>query len=67
MLIFALIMSYFAGLHAGTMRCYAKIALDTSKQQTKIFEIQGRINAETVRHSADDIRRVLHEKYTITE
>ena len=62
-----LILSYFAGMHAGTMRCHTKSALDTSKQQTKIIKIQEEINAETLHRTGDDIRRILREKYTITE
>ena len=59
--------SYFAGIHAGTLRCRAKSVVSLSNNQTKIFEIQGKINAEVVGRSGDDIRRILREKYTIVE
>ena len=69
LLLFVLVLglAYMAGMHAGTIRCREKYMLATSNQQTKIIKIQGKINAETVRRTGDDIRRVPREKYTIAE
>ena len=62
-----LMLAYMAGMHAGAMRCRIKNLSDISQQQSTIIKIQGKINAETVRRTGDDIRRVLREKYTIAE
>ncbi len=66
-LVLILVLAYMAGMHAGTMRCRTKYASDISQQQSTIIKIQGKINAETVNHSGDDIRRILREKYTIAD
>ena len=65
--ILVLILSYFAGVHAGKIRCRTQSVANTFYEQTKSIEIQRKINAETVQRTVDDIRHVLREKYTIAE
>lgn len=62
---------YFIGRAAGTAECRAQIAAQNADAvaaaHTVIIEKERKIDAETYRMGAGDIRRVLREKYTIAE
>ena len=63
----AIFLSYIAGAHTGNIRCQARVANTTAEQIAINTKIKGKIN-ETVLHTGvADVRRILHEKYTITE
>lgn len=63
--------SYFAGRTVGAAECRARIAAQNADAvaaaHTVIIEKERKIDAETYRMGAGDIRRVLREKYTIAE
>lgn len=58
---------YLIGLHAGVVRCRHNFAQIASQQQSMAIKIQEKINAEAIHRTGDDIRRILREKYTISE
>lgn len=66
-MVVAIFFAYFAGVRVASEKCRAKQNADLITQHSQIIKVQGEINAQAVRRSSDDIRRVLHEKYTIAE
>lgn len=58
---------YFFGMYSGYQKCKVKIADQTHNQQSEIIKIQRKVNAETFNSGLDDIRDVLHQKYTIQD
>lgn len=58
---------YFCGRTVGASRCRADTA--TANMQTQIYLIKQteKVNAEVFNLGVGDIRRILHEKYTIAE
>ncbi|MDE5615520.1 MAG: hypothetical protein K2I81_01665 [Alphaproteobacteria bacterium] len=67
----ALVLAYFVGGALGRAECRERIAVQNAKAvaiaHTAIIEKERKIDAETYRIGAGDIRRVLREKYTIAE
>ena len=63
----AIFLAYITGVHVGNVRCDVRMAnaiAEQINQQTQIIEATN----ETVLHTGSgDIRRILHEKYTIAE
>jgi len=57
--------AYCAGVATGRHGCRADFAASNAKTQLEIIKQSGKIDAETFNHDTDDIRRILHEKYTI--
>lgn len=58
---------YIFGIYSGYQKCNAKVATQTYKQQSHVIEIQRKVNAEVFNRGVDDIRNVLHRKYTIAD
>lgn len=65
--VIAIFFAYFAGGRVANERCRARINADVFARQSEIIKLQGCVNVEVFNHSADDIRRILHKKYTIAE
>ena len=63
----AALIFYLMGERAGRLQCAKNQNEDVVIQQSEIVKLQGDINAETFNRGVADIRRVLREKYTITE
>lgn len=63
----AIFFAFITGVYMGRVKCSARVANANAEQfiiNTKIKEIAN----ETVMHTGgDDVRRILREKYTITE
>ena len=58
---------YYAGFSNGQQKCQKITAQNNIQMQSEIIKLQGVINEETVLRGADDIRKCLHEKYTIAD
>ncbi len=67
MVLGAIVFVYFAGERAGRLKCVKKQTESEMVQQSQIVKLQGDVNEETFNRGVADIRRVLREKYTITE
>ncbi len=63
----AIFFSYIAGVRLGRQQCRADAAQQSGYVQSETIKIIGDVNAETFNRGVDDIRHVLHEKYTIAE
>ncbi|MBR2393141.1 MAG: hypothetical protein IKB05_01480 [Alphaproteobacteria bacterium] len=63
----AIFFSYVAGVRLGRQQCRADVAQQSGYVQSETIKIIGDVNAETFNRGVDDIRHVLHEKYTIAE
>ena len=60
-------LSYFMGAHVANIKCGERIANANTEQIILNTRIMEQTN-ETVFHTgADDVRRILREKYTIVE
>ncbi len=63
----AIFFAYLIGVYVGNMKCDVRIANANANEMIFNTKQMGNIN-ETVFHtSVGDIRRILHEKYTIAE
>jgi len=60
-------LTYFIGVRDGKNKCVMRASENIAQQQILLIDLQEKIHAETVRSNTGDIRRVLHEKYTIAE
>ena len=58
---------YYIGFTNGQHQCQGQVLENNTQMQSEIIKIQGIVNAETYRRGVADIRRCLHEKYTIAE
>ena len=65
--ILAVLTAYWAGARIGRAQCAADNAQAMHATQTQIIQTVGKINVETYHRGVDDIRRILHAKYTIAE
>ena len=63
----AMFFSYVAGMRVGREKCRVDVASQTGAIQSQAIKIMGDVNAETFNRGVGDIRRILHEKYTIAE
>lgn len=63
----AMFFSYVMGVRLGREKCRADIVTQSSNLQSQAIKIMGDINAEAFSRGVADIRRILHEKYTIAE
>ena len=63
----AIFFSYVMGLRVEREKCRADLMVQSANIQSQIIKIMGDVNAEAFNRGADDIRRVLYEKYTIAE
>ena len=61
------IAAYDMGGRVATQKCQARMAAHTAQTITKMIQVREEINAETLRHRTDDIRRVLRTQYTIAD
>ena len=59
--------AYWAGGRAMRYGCEMQSVQGAVQQQSEIFNIQEKVNEEIIRRGADDVRRVLRQKYTIAE
>lgn len=62
-----LICVYIFGIYSGYQKCNAKVATQTNNQQSQVIEIQRKVNEEVFNRGVNDIRNVLHRKYTIAD
>ena len=62
-----LVCIYIFGMYAGYQKCNAKVATQTNNQQSHVIEIQRKVNEEVFNRGVNDIRNVLHQKYTIAD
>lgn len=63
----AVLLAYFAGRGVGMARCQANMAAQSSQTQIQIIKQTEKINETVLRTNLGDIRRIMHEKYTIAE
>ena len=63
----AILFSYVVGMRVGREKCRVEVASQSVAIQSQTIKIMGDVNAETFNRGVGDIRRVLHEKYTIAE
>lgn len=59
--------AFFIGTMVGKLQCRESVAIEKSNTQSQIIKTIGEINAETLHTGTDDIRRILHQNYTIAE
>ncbi len=59
--------AYWCGWRVATERCQRTMINTVAQEQIKIFKIQEKVNAEVFNHGVGDIRRILRERYTISE
>ena len=60
-------LSYFVGGYVANIKCNARIARTNSEQIIINTKIEEETNDAVFHTSVGDIRRILHEKYTIAE
>lgn len=60
-------LSYFVGAHVANIKCDTRFAQSNSERIIGDTKIVGETNDAVFRTSIGNIRRVLREKYTITE
>ena len=66
--VFVIMLSFlWIGVRYGTAKCAGNIAVNNAQGQIEIIMLERDVNAETISRGVGDIRRVLHEKYTIAE
>ena len=65
--VICLVMAYIAGCRVGMARCRANVAVQSMNTYVQIIKNKEKINAETNHTAVRDIRRVLREKYTISQ
>lgn len=58
---------YWAGGRVATQKCDTRIAEIRADQQSTNLEILRTVHEKTVNTGVRDIRRILHEKYTIAD
>ena len=58
--------AYWAGGRVATAQCDVKISEIRMAHQSTNAEILGAVHEKTVNTGVRDIRRILHEKYTMT-
>ncbi|MBP3397311.1 MAG: hypothetical protein J6K82_00075 [Alphaproteobacteria bacterium] len=63
----AIFFTYCVGVDDGYEKCLRENLSDTALQQMQIIKIKEKVNEDVVNTGVGDIRRVLHEKYTIHE
>ena len=63
----AIFLAYVTGVHVGNVRCGERVANANSEQILLNTTIMGQANETAVHTGVRDIRRILHEKYTIAE
>ncbi len=61
------VMAYYAGKHHGANECKLNVVQNNLHVQSDVISIKEQINDEVVHCATGDIRRILHEKYTIAE
>lgn len=59
--------SYWAGNRIATQKCDTRIAELNSQKNEAVFNSMEKINEKTFNTGVRDIRRILHEQYTIAE
>ena len=63
----AIFFAYWIGVDDGYEKCSRENLSDTALQQMQIIKIKEKVNEDVAGTGVGDIRRVLHEKYTIHE
>lgn len=58
---------YFCGRGVGAARCRADTVAQSLQTQAQIIKKTEKINETVLRTGLGDIRRIMHEKYTIAE
>lgn len=61
------VFAYWSGERVGLQKCRADASNTALKGQFQIIQQQEKINAETYHTGTGDIRRVLREKYSISD
>lgn len=59
--------AFVAGMRMESANCTARTATSHTKSVTHFIELKEQVNAQTLHHHTDDIRRILREKYTIAD
>lgn len=67
LIVTAIFLSYFVGGHVANIKCRERVANANVERINVDTKIIGETNETVFRTSAGGIRRVLREKYTITE
>ena len=63
----AIFLAYVTGVHVGNVRCGERVANANMEQVIYNAKIMGDTNAAVMHTGVRDIRRLLHERYTIAE
>jgi len=63
----AIFLSYFIGIHVGNVRCNTRIAESNIEHIVRDAKIMEKTNEVVYHTGTADVRRILHEKYTIAE
>ena len=58
---------YYAGFLNGRQKCQRIAAQNNIQMQSEIIKLREVVNAEVISAGTDDIRKRLHEKYTIAD
>lgn len=61
------VFAYFVGGQVALQKCERQIAEIKAENQFTVINTIGKINEETFNTGVRDIRRILHEQYTIVE
>ena len=62
-----ILLAYFAGIRVASQKCKTQITELKLVGQLDINKTMDEINEKTFNTSVRDIRRILHEKYTIAD
>ncbi len=62
-----ILLAYFAGTRVASQKCKTRITELKLVGQLDINKTMDEINEKTFNTSVRDIRRILHEKYTIAD
>ncbi|MBO4625832.1 MAG: hypothetical protein J5679_00950 [Alphaproteobacteria bacterium] len=63
----AIFLSYIAGAHMGNVRCQIHTGDTATKQLVNNIQLAEDTNEMVLHTGVDDVRRILHEKYSIAE
>lgn len=59
--------AYWVGGRIATAKCKQNVAITQNKRLFEMYEIKRCVNEKTFNTRLGDIRRVLHDKYTIAD
>lgn len=64
---FVVLLAYWAGERVSEQKCETKIAELNAQNQSDVITAMEKVNEKTFNTGVRDIRRILHEQYTIAE